>query len=367
MTANRKIIHVDMDCFYAQVEMRDRPELKNVPLAIGGRPGTRSVLCTSNYIARTFGVKSAMPTDFAVKLCPKLVVLPPNFAKYQEASDIIHGIFWKYSSLVESVSLDEAYIDVTGATNATEIGRQIRADVFAATGLTCSVGIAPNKFLAKIASDWKKPNGLFAIPPQDVEKFIIDLPVKLIPGVGKKSADHLETLGIKTCRDIRKTPPEILTLAFGKFSHDLYQFARGQDEREVVSEWERKSLSVENTFLKDLSDFSSMQGALKEVFDEMKERLQSHLEDEPHKKIKKIFVKVKYADFKQLSSEETITPFDTLERKLDEALNFDDYIRLLRMTLLRKNAPVRLIGVGVRFLTPEESSAVQLSFLPLCG
>ncbi len=306
-----------MDCFYAQVEMRDRPELKHVPLAIGGLPGTRSVLCTSNYIARTFGVKSAMPTDFAMRLCPQLVVLTPNFSKYKAASDIIHAVFWKYSNLVESVSMDEAYIDVTGSPNATEIGRLIKADVFAATGLTCSVGVAPNKFLAKIASDWKKPNGIFVIPPQEVEKFIADLPVKLIPGVGKKSTEHLEALGIKTCRDLRNTPPEILTIAFGKFSHDLYQYAYGADDREVISEWERKSLSVENTFLNDLTDFSAMQSALREVFDEMKDRLTTHLIDEPHKKIKKIFVKVKYSDFKQLSSEESITPFDTTDKSLD--------------------------------------------------
>ena len=364
---NRKIIHVDMDCFYAQVEMRDRPELRNVPLAIGGRPGTRSVLCTSNYIARQYGVKSAMPTDFAVKLCPKLVVLPPDFRKYQEASDIIHSIFWKYSSVVESVSLDEAYLDVSGAINATEIGRKIKADILEATGLTCSVGIAPNKFLSKIASDWKKPNGLFVIKPHEVEDFIVDLPVKLIPGVGKKSAEHLETLGIKTCRDLRLTPPEILSISFGKFSQDLYQYARGIDEREIVSEWERKSLSVENTFLKDITDFQEMQKSLTEVFEEMKERLAEHLEDEPHKKIKKVFVKVKYADFKQLTSEETITPFDLSEKELDEALAIEHYIKLLRMTLLRKNAPVRLLGVGVRFLTADESCPVQLSFLPLCG
>ena len=364
---NRKIIHVDMDCFYAQVEMRDRPELRNVPLAIGGKPGTRSVLCTSNYIARTYGVKSAMPTDFAVKLCPKLVVLPPDFRKYEEASEIIHSIFWKYSSNVESVSLDEAYLDVTGAVNATEIGRKIKQDILEATGLTCSVGIAPNKFLSKIASDWKKPNGLFVIRPQEVEDFIIDLPVKLIPGVGKKSAEYMESMGIKTCRDIRKTAPEIMLLSFGKFSHDLYEYSFGRDDREVISEWERKSLSVENTFLKDMTDFKEMEAALSDVLDEMKLRLIGHLEDEPHKKIKKIFVKVKYADFKQLSSEESIIPFDKTERDIDNSIVIEDFIRLLRMTLLRKNAPVRLLGVGVRFLTAEEGSPIQLSFLPLCG
>ncbi|MBY0416163.1 MAG: DNA polymerase IV [Bdellovibrionales bacterium] len=169
---SRKIIHVDMDCFYAQVEMRDRPELANVPLAIGGQPGTRSVLCTSNYLARKYGVKSAMPTDYAIRLCPKLVVLPPNFKKYQKASEIIQNIFLKYSSKVETVSLDEAYIDVSDCVSATEIGKKIQEDIFKATNLTASVGIAPNKFLAKIASDWKKPNGFFVIKPHEVEGFV---------------------------------------------------------------------------------------------------------------------------------------------------------------------------------------------------
>ncbi|MBC7712035.1 MAG: DNA polymerase IV [Rhizobacter sp.] len=363
----KKIIHVDMDCFYAQVEMRDRPELKNVPLAIGGAPGTRSVLCTSNYIARTFGVKSAMPTDFAVRLCPKLVVLPPNFKKYQKASEIIQNIFLKYSDMVETVSLDEAYLDVTGAVNATEIGKLIKEDIWKATGLTASVGIAPNKFLAKIASDWKKPNGLFVIKPHEVESFVKDLPVKLIPGVGKVGLQHLESLGIKTCNDIRSFPPEVLALSFGKFSLDLFYYSRGIDEREVQSEWERKSLSVENTFLNDMTNPEEMKLYLEELLMEMKDRVGRHLEDEPHKKIKKIFVKVKYNDFKQSTSEETLIPFEYSEKIFDKAVNIDSFYRLLNVSLAKKTRPVRLLGVGVRFLTGEEVDPIQLSFLPLCA
>ncbi|RPJ74960.1 MAG: DNA polymerase IV, partial [Alphaproteobacteria bacterium] len=165
----KKIIHVDMDCFYAQVEMRDNPSLQNIPLAIGGLPGTRSVLCTSNYIARKFGVKSAMPTDYAIRLCPNLVVLTPNFKKYTAASEIIQSIFQKYSSQVEPLSLDEAFLDVSDSPNATALAMHIKNEILMRTGLTASVGVAPNKFLAKIASDWKKPNGLFVIKPTNVE------------------------------------------------------------------------------------------------------------------------------------------------------------------------------------------------------
>lgn len=363
----RKIIHVDMDCFYAQVEMRDNPKLKDVPLAIGGMPGTRSVLCTSNYIARKYGVRSAMPTDTAVRLCPKLVVIPPNFKKYKKASDIIQNIFLKYSEAVEAVSLDEAYLDVTGAPNATEIGKKIKEDIFKATGLTASVGIAPNKFLAKIASDWKKPNGLFVIKPHEVDSFTKELPVKCIPGVGKKGLEVLESLGIKTCNDIRQFPPEVLALSFGKFSLDLYYFSRGIDEREVCTEWERKSLSVENTFLHDMTNPEEMRLYLEELLAEMKGRVERHLEDEPEKKIKKMFVKVKYNDFKQSTSEESLIPFTYDENFFDRMINVDGFFRLLSASLAKKSKPVRLLGVGVRFLTGEEVDPIQLSLLPLCA
>ncbi len=287
-----------------------------------------------------------MPTDFAVRLCPKLVVLPPDFKKYKKASEIVQNIFLKYSDKVETVSLDEAYLDVSGEINATEIGKRIQADIFKATGLTASVGIAPNKFLAKIASDWKKPNGLFVIKPHEVEKFVKDLPVKLIPGVGKKGLQHLESLGIKTCSDIRQCPPEVLALSF---------------------EWERKSLSVENTFITDMTEPAEMRLYLEELLLEMKERVGRHLMDEPHKKIKKIFVKVKYADFKQSTSEETLIPFEFENSIFDKLANIDNYYRLLNVSLARKTGPIRLLGVGVRFLTGEEVDPIQLSLLPLCA
>jgi DNA polymerase-4 len=361
----KKIIHVDMDCFYAQVEMRDNPALRNVPLGIGGLPGTRSVLCTSNYIARKFGVKSAMPTDYAMKLCPNLVVLTPNFKKYSAASEIIQSIFQRYSPLVEPVSLDEAYLDVSNAENAPSIALEIKKAILDRTGLTASVGVAPNKFLAKIASDWKKPDGLFVIPPANVEAFVKALPVKLIPGIGKKGKEIFDSLGVTTCDDLKKIPHEVLGQYFGKFSYDLYQYAKGIDEREVISDWERKSLSVETTFSKDIKEENILQLELLDLYDEMFSRLEAHFDEEGEKKLKKIFVKVKFNDFSRTTCEETLHSHEFTDWR---KLLLSDYFKpLLSHCLQKKGNAVRLIGLGVRFVTQEEFNPVQLSLLPFCG
>ncbi len=354
-----------MDCFFAQVEMRDNPSLKNVPLAIGGLPGTRSVLCTSNYVARKFGVKSAMPTDYAVKLCPNLVVLAPNFRKYSAASEIIHTIFNKHCNLVESVSCDEAYLDVSEVESATALGLKIKKEIFDRTGLTASVGVAPNKFLAKIASDWKKPDGFFVIPPKDVESFVRTLPVKLIPGVGKRGQEVLDSLNIKTCEDLRNIPQEILNEFFGKFAYDLKDYAQGLDEREVVNEWERKSLSVETTFTKDIKEENILQLELKDLYEEMLARLEAHFDEEGEKRLKKFFVKVKFNDFTRTTCEETLRFNEHDDWKV--SLSGERFFPLLSHCLQRKGNAVRLIGLGVRFVTQEEDSPIQLSLLPLCG
>jgi len=364
----KKIIHVDMDCFYAQVEMRDNPSLQNVPLAIGGLPGTRSVLCTSNYIARKFGVKSAMPTDYAVKLCPNLIVLPPNFKKYTDASEIIQSIFQKYSNLVEPLSLDEAFLDVSDSPNATALAIEIKNEIHRRTGLTASVGVAPNKFLAKVASDWKKPNGMFVITPPNVDTFVRSLPVKLIPGVGKKGLEVMESLEIKTCEDLRKFPVDILGQFFGKFGLELHQYAHGIDKREVVSEWERKSLSVETTFSKDIKDENILQLELLDLYEEMLSRLHVHLEEEGDKKIKKIFVKVKFNDFSKTTCEETLHSIELADMEvLEDLISTERFAPLLSHCLQKKGNAVRLIGLGVRFVTQEEYGTIQLSLLPYCG
>lgn len=361
----KKIIHVDMDCFFAQVEMRDNPSLRDVPLAVGGLPGTRSVLCTSNYIARTYGVKSAVPTDYAMKLCPKLIVIAPNFKKYSAASEIIHSIFNRYSPIVESVSMDEAYLDVSDVENATALALEIKNEIFKRTGLTASVGVAPNKFLAKIASDWKKPNGLFVIKPNDVECFIKTLPVKLIPGIGKKGYEILTSLSVETCEDLKNIPQEVLNLYFGKFGYDLKQYSNGIDTREVVNVWERKSLSIETTFIKDLKNEEEIKLEMDELYTELISRLEAHFDDEGDKKIKKIFVKVKFNDFSKTSCEETL-PI-TLDTDWKNLIKNDYFIPLLRHCLQKKAISVRLVGIGVRFITQEELSPLQLSLLPFCG
>lgn len=362
----KKIIHVDMDCFYAQVEMRDNPSLTHKPLGIGGLPGTRSVLCTSNYVARKFGVKSAMPTDYAIRLCPDLVVLPPNFKKYSTASAIIQSIFHQYSNAVEPISLDEAYLDVSDAESATKIAMEIKKAIFTQTGLTASVGVAPNKFLAKIASDWKKPNGFFVITPSESEAFVKNLPAKLIPGIGKKGQEILTSLGIKTCEDFKKVPHSILQHHFGKFSQNIYQYANGIDDREVISDWERKSLSVETTFSKDIDDENILQLELKDLLEEMLSRLNVHFSEEGEKIIKNIFVKVKFNDFKQTTCEERL-PYHEIDQREPLISTSERFLPLLSHCLQKQGNAVRLIGVGVRFKIHEELCPVQLSLLPLCG
>jgi DNA polymerase-4 len=309
-----------------------------------------------------------MPTDYAMKLCPQLVVVRPNFRKYSAASEIIHSVFNKHSALVESVSLDEAYLDVSDAESASAIGLEIKKEIFARTGLTASVGVAPNKFLAKIASDWKKPDGFFVIPPQNVEAFVSQLPVKLIPGVGKRGHEVLESLNIKTCEDIKKTPQDLLEQFFGKFAYDLKLYSKGIDDRDVVNEWERKSLSVENTFSKDIKDENLLQLELQELYEDMFQRLEAHMEEEEEagneKRLKKLFVKVKFNDFSRTTCEETIRYEDD---DWKAQLSPERFYPLLSHCLQKKGNAVRLIGLGVRFITQEEFSPVQLSLLPFCG
>lgn len=338
-----------MDCFYAQVEMRDNPSLKGHPVAVGGLPKTRSVLCTSNYEARKFGVRAAMPTDLAIKKCPNLIVIPPNFKKYTEASEQIHEVFHQYTNKIEPLSLDEAYLDVSNEANASLLIKEIQQKIFEKTKLTSSIGLAPNKFLAKIASDWNKPNGVFVIRPHEVEKFVNDLDVKLIPGVGKVSLGVLHSIGIKTCADIRNVNPQLIYSHFGKFGEDLISYAFGIDDRDVISEYDRKSLSVESTFLKDYFWGDELKKEFDDIFHELQIRLDEFLAEESTKIVKKVLVKAKFSDFTKVSKEMTI---DTTKafNLIDHRENFE---QLMDMALLKKPLPVRLIGLGVRFDTKD--------------
>jgi len=250
----RKIVHVDMDAFYASVEQRDNPALRGRPVVVAWK-GARSVVCAASYEARKFGVRSAMPALRAERLCPDAVFVPPDFSRYREVSRQIRAIFYRHTDLVEPLSLDEAYLDVTvektGLASATETARVIRREIRAETALTASAGVAPNKFLAKIASDWKKPDGLFVIRPAEVEAFLTPLPVGKLPGVGRATQGALEALGIRTMGDLRAREPRELELRFGRFGPRLWQLAHGVDERPVRPHQAVKSISSEDTFPED--------------------------------------------------------------------------------------------------------------------
>lgn len=252
----RKIIHVDMDAFYASVEQRDEPSLRGRPVVVAWR-GARSVVCAASYEARVFGVRSAMPAIRAERLCPDAVFVPPDFTRYRAVSKQVREIFQRHTDLIEPLSLDEAYLDVTepkaGPASATDIAQLIRAQIRDETRLTASAGIAPNKFLAKIASDWRKPDGQFVIRPQRIDEFLMPLPVGRIPGVGKVMQAKLEELGVHTVGDLRGIDAETLRRRFGSFGARLYECARGIDERAVQPDQPVQSISTEDTFAEDLT------------------------------------------------------------------------------------------------------------------
>lgn len=334
----RKIIHVDCDCFYAAIEMRDDPSLANRPLAVGGAAERRGVIATCNYEARAYGVRSAMSSHQALKLCPDLLIVKPRFEVYRGVSREIHGIFRQFTDLIEPLSLDEAYLDVSEALHfagsATRIAQEIRRRVTQELHITVSAGVAPNKFLAKIASDWRKPDGLFVITPDQVEDFVAALPVSKLHGVGKVTADKLARLGIRTCLDLRDWNRLALAREFGSFGERLWNLAWGIDERMVKVDSRRQSLSVEHTFDQDLPDLQSCLDKLPALLEEMNTRLQrldaSYRPDKP-------FVKVKFHDFTQTTLEQAGASRD-----------LDSYRQLLTAAHARGGKPVRLLGVGVR-------------------
>jgi DNA polymerase-4 len=251
----RKIVHIDMDAFYASVEQRDDPQLRGRPVVVAWR-GNRSVVCAASYEARAFGVRSAMPAIRAERLCPNAIFIPPDFTRYRAVSRIVREILQRHTDLVEPLSLDEAYLDVTenktGLPTATRVARAIREQIREELNLTASAGVAPNKFLAKIASDWRKPDGLFVIQPEDVDTFLPPLPVGRLPGVGKVTGERLETFGIRTVEDLRGLDRQTLQEQFGRHGLRLYELARGLDHSEVVSNRPTQSISAEDTFERDV-------------------------------------------------------------------------------------------------------------------
>ncbi|MGB0733893.1 MAG: DNA polymerase IV, partial [Pontibacterium sp.] len=301
----KKFIHLDCDCFYAAVEMRDNPALVNIPIAIGGKSDRRGVIATCNYPARAFGVRSAMSSVKALQLCPQLHLMPGNMEKYRAASEQIFAIYKEYTPLVETLSLDEAYLDVSQASqcqgSATLIAEEIRARVKSEVGITVSAGVAPAKFLAKVASDWNKPDGLFVLRPKDVELFLETLPVSKLSGVGKKTAQRMHRLGLDTCGQLKQRSLEELTGLFGKFGQRLYDRSRGIDTRGVSTDRVRKSVSVEKTFDTDLPNLSACATQLPSLLERLAIRLQ-RLEGKAS--ASGIFVKVKFADFSQTTAEQ---------------------------------------------------------------
>lgn len=346
----RKIIHIDCDCFYAAVEMRDRPELKDKPLAIGGRSLRRGVLSTCNYIARGFGLHSAMPVHEAVRLCPDVVLLPARFDVYREASQHVREIFADYSEKIEPLSLDEAFLDVSDCTLhggvATKIAKEICQRIEQEVGITASAGVAPNKFLAKVASDWQKPSGITVITPKRVEAFINQLPVKKIPGVGPQAMKKMQHLNIVTAFDLQQLSLAILQQHFGVFGERLYQLCRGQDNREVKTERIRKSLSVETTFEYDLRMLDDLQKSLDALLEKLHSRLAAL--KEPYQ-IGSCQVKLKFSDFSQ-----------TTKSLVFSEVNPEVFNSLLHQAFARSHLPVRLLGVGVSFKPIEPFTQMAL-------
>ncbi|ADP11693.1 DNA polymerase IV [Erwinia sp. Ejp617] len=341
----RKIIHVDMDCFFAAVEMRDNPSLRDIPIAIGGSEMQRGVISTANYPAREYGVRSAMSTAMALKLCPHLTVIRGRYEAYKEASTQIRDIFSRYTTLIEPLSLDEAYLDVTDSPHcqgsATLIARQIRDTICRELNLTASAGVAPIKFLAKIASDINKPNGQFVITPEEVPDFLQRLPLAKIPGVGKVTARKLEELGLNTCADVQKADLAMLLKRFGKFGRVLWERCNGIDDREVIVERERKSLGVERTLSQDIHSWEACLEIIDLLYDELDRRLSKI---KPDRLIARQGVKLKFTDFQQTTQEHAWPE-----------LNKADLIEVARKSWDERRAGrgVRLVGLHVTLLDPQ--------------
>ena len=330
--------------------MRDNPALRNVPLAVGGKSDQRGVVATCTYEARRYGIHSAMATAQALKLCPQLVVVPPAMEKYRIASRQILAIYGDYTDLVEPLSLDEAYLDVSDSPHckgsATLIAQEIRQRIFDTVGITASAGVAPNKFVAKIASDWHKPDGLFLVRPHEVDAFVAALPVKKLFGVGKVTAAKLNKLGAETCADLRGWTLLELQHHFGQFGARLHDLCRGIDNRAVSNAHERKSVSVEETYTPDVPDLPACLALLPELFDNLNARIKRCGAE---KQVHKLFVKLKFSNFQQTTVE-----------CVGSAPHMALFEKLMETGFLRGGQAVRLLGVGVRLGEAENLEQLSL-------
>ncbi|HIC95792.1 TPA: DNA polymerase IV [Candidatus Bipolaricaulota bacterium] len=356
----RKIVHVDMDAFYAAIEQLDHPELRGKPVIVGGDPEGRGVVSTASYEAREFGVHSAMPAAQARRLCPQGIFLRPRFDRYREVSRQIREILYSYTPLVEPISLDEAFLDLTGTERllgpAEEVAREIKQRIFQETGLTCSVGLAPSKFLAKLASSLGKPDGFVVVPDEGEREFLRDLPVECLRGVGEVTTRRLRALGIRTVGQLRERSLEELSRRFGSgVGRTLYELARGIDRSPVLPEREARSLSAERTFPEDLTDWEEMEQVLFSLSEELGRRLRAE-----GLKGRTVQLKVRFADFSTITRARTlIRPTDLGQRIFEEA----------RKLLMEKVKPaqsqsqgrgIRLLGVQVSGLIPKDQEQLPL-------
>lgn len=346
---HRKIIHIDMDAFYASVEPRDNPEYRGKPIAVGGAPQGRGVVATASYEARKFGVRSAMPSKKAQQLCPEIIFVYPRFEIYRKVSEQVREIFQRYTDLIEPLSLDEAYLDVTedkqNILSAIEIAKQIKQAIREELELTASAGVSINKFVAKIASDMSKPDGLKFIGPSLVESFIEQLPVEKFYGVGKVTAEKMKGLNLHTGADLKKLSEHEMALHFGKAGQFYYKIVRGIDERPVEPNRETKSIGAEDTFQHDLSSIEDMHAELDKIARTVYSRLQKY-----ELKGRTITLKIKYSDFKQV----------TRSRSFSDALNDPDVIAATAKELLAavtnsQGRKIRLLGITVSNFQQRES------------
>ena len=341
----RRIVHIDMDAFYASVEQRDDPALRGRPVAVGGDPDKRGVVAAASYEARTFGVRSAIPMARAVRLCPSLTIVRPDFSKYRAVSQQVFEIFRRVTPLVEPLSLDEAYLDVTentwGETLGTPVARRLKNEILSATGLTASAGVAPNKFLAKIASGWQKPDGLTVISPERMEVFLQGLPVDALWGVGPVTARKLRARGIDKLVDIRTVDAAVLRDTVGSLAEWLQQLAHGIDERPVVSEHDPKSSGSENTFAEDLKDLPTIRREIQEMAADAAAWLVRH-----ERYARTVTIKVRYHDFTTI----------TRSHSDDPTRDTDTIVKRALMLIERTEAgqrPIRLLGVSVHNLSAD--------------
>ena len=348
--SDRKIIHVDMDAFYASVEQRDRPELRGKPVIVGGSPHGRGVVCAASYEARPFGVRSAMPTSRAYRLCPHAEFLSPDFPRYREVSRAIHAIFRRYTDVIEPLALDEAYLDVTdnkvGEVYATPIAKAIRVAIRAELQLTASAGVGPNKLVAKIASDARKPDGLCVVPPERVTDFLAPLPLRAIPGIGPKAGERCSTHGLATIAELRAADDATLAACFGNHGEHFRELAWGRDHRVVRATRERKSIGIEDTFATDITDRAAAEAVLERLAAGLAPRLARAAT-----RGRTVTLKVKYHDFRQVTRAASLA---------DPTADIDLVLRLATGLLDQTEVgtiPIRLLGITLSHL--DDSGAIQ--------